>query len=367
MQTKRILSIILTLVMALGLLAIAPITASADSVVTVNAGELDDEIEVLQADYTAAQGTFPISLSGGAGGPYAVEKVDGNKKINFKFNQGVTNAGNIIVEPGLGVGFYPVTFLIRNDTKGNIDGDYFYYIIVITNSYDNAAIFGPEALTLLEGYEQQTTKKFSISGAPSPTLEVETGSAFIDWDEKEQRLVIKTTEQNGKTVGLTEGEYPVEFTATNVVDGETKTATHTFTLTVEVPIPPSITGPEALTLIEGYEATSSEAFAVAGHPAPVLTVTSSNESIVWNKDTGKLDIKAELPIGEYTVTFKAVNKNAVNKDVEALHTFTLTVAEEPSGNEEPEKGIFGTNAKWYGEWWHYVLFFLAFGFIWMWF
>ncbi|MCL2299953.1 MAG: InlB B-repeat-containing protein, partial [Firmicutes bacterium] len=30
------------------------------------------------------------------------------------------------------------------------------------------------------------------------------------------------------------------------------------------------------------------------------------------------------------------------------------------------KGIFGTNAKWYGAWWHYVLFFIGFGFIWMW-
>jgi len=31
------------------------------------------------------------------------------------------------------------------------------------------------------------------------------------------------------------------------------------------------------------------------------------------------------------------------------------------------KGIFGTNARWYGEWWHYLLFFIGFGFIWMWF
>ena len=30
------------------------------------------------------------------------------------------------------------------------------------------------------------------------------------------------------------------------------------------------------------------------------------------------------------------------------------------------KGIFGTNAKWYGAWWHYLLFFLGFGWIWMW-
>jgi hypothetical protein len=37
---------------------------------------------------------------------------------------------------------------------------------------------------------------------------------------------------------------------------------------------------------------------------------------------------------------------------------------------EPARGIFGTNARWDGQgnhWWHYLLFFLCFGFIWMWF
>jgi len=33
----------------------------------------------------------------------------------------------------------------------------------------------------------------------------------------------------------------------------------------------------------------------------------------------------------------------------------------------PDKGIFGTNPKWSGAWWHYLLFFFCFGFIWMWF
>jgi len=32
-----------------------------------------------------------------------------------------------------------------------------------------------------------------------------------------------------------------------------------------------------------------------------------------------------------------------------------------------QKGIFGTNPKWNGAWWHYLLFFFCFGFIWMWF
>jgi len=35
-------------------------------------------------------------------------------------------------------------------------------------------------------------------------------------------------------------------------------------------------------------------------------------------------------------------------------------------NPNPPKGIFGTNAR-YNQWWHYILFFLCFGFVWMWF
>jgi hypothetical protein len=44
----------------------------------------------------------------------------------------------------------------------------------------------------------------------------------------------------------------------------------------------------------------------------------------------------------------------------------LTVPNPPTP-PPPAKGIFGANAKWYGEWWHYLLFFLCFGFIWMFF
>jgi acetyl esterase/lipase len=41
-----------------------------------------------------------------------------------------------------------------------------------------------------------------------------------------------------------------------------------------------------------------------------------------------------------------------------------------TGVTQTAKGIFGTNPKWDGQgnhWWHYILFFLCFGFIWMWF
>ena len=47
-------------------------------------------------------------------------------------------------------------------------------------------------------------------------------------------------------------------------------------------------------------------------------------------------------------------------------TVTATYKDAGGGTSTPPKGIFGTNAKWYGEWWHYLLFFCCFGFIWMW-
>lgn len=53
----------------------------------------------------------------------------------------------------------------------------------------------------------------------------------------------------------------------------------------------------------------------------------------------------------------------------ASTTFTMpagTVTATAMYKDAP-KGIFGTNPKWNGAWWHYILFFLGFGFAWMWF
>jgi len=41
-------------------------------------------------------------------------------------------------------------------------------------------------------------------------------------------------------------------------------------------------------------------------------------------------------------------------------------APEPPDPPKPPRGIFGTNPR-YNQWWHYILFFIGFGFIWMWF
>jgi len=125
---------------------------------------------------------------------------------------------------------------------------------------------------------------------------------------------------------------------------------------------PGITGPAALTLTAGYAAQSTGAYTITGSPAPTVTINNNHGGkITWNAANQKLDIAAGLAAGTYAVTLKAAN--GVNPD--AAFTFTLTV--NAAGGGTPDKGIFGTNPKWYGAWWHYVLFFIGFGFLWMWF
>jgi len=49
-------------------------------------------------------------------------------------------------------------------------------------------------------------------------------------------------------------------------------------------------------------------------------------------------------------------------------TATTTTTTSPTTQPPPPAtGIFGTLPRWTGEWWHYLLFFIGFGFIWMWF
>jgi len=59
---------------------------------------------------------------------------------------------------------------------------------------------------------------------------------------------------------------------------------------------------------------------------------------------------------------KKYSRRTLNTASSAVATTTVSAA-------KPTPGIFGTNPKWDGKgshWWHYLLFFLCFGFIWMW-
>ena len=109
------------------------------------------------------------------------------------------------------------------------------------------------------------------------------------------------------------------------------------------------------------------------NPAPTYNVAVSGGTGGGSYTAGAtVTITAAVPGGkvfkEWTAT--GVTLTAAQKG-SASTSFTMPAgAVTLTASFEDAKGIFGTNAKWDGQgshWWHYLLFFLCFGFIWMWF
>lgn len=86
-------------------------------------------------------------------------------------------------------------------------------------------------------------------------------------------------------------------------------------------IAPTITGPAAMNVTEGYAATATQIYTVAGEPAPSVNFSTNNAKLSWNAASGTIGIAAGLPAGTYTATLTA--SNGVGPDV--VFTFTLTV------------------------------------------
>jgi len=96
----------------------------------------------------------------------------------------------------------------------------------------------------------------------------------------------------------------------------------TSTVWVKYRVPSGIAGPTALALTAGYAATSTGVYTVTGDPAPTVTKTAGDAKITWNNSTKKLDIAAGLGVGTYPVTLTANNGVSSN----ATASFTLTVS-----------------------------------------
>jgi len=188
---------------------------------------------------------------------------------------------------------------------------------------------GPMDMTLTEGYAATYTGAYTVTGVPPLKVEKTSGNAAITWNDATKTLDI--------AAGLAVGTYTAVLTASN---GIAQKATLTFTLTVKdkpaLANAPAITGPTAMTLAEGYAATSTGAYTVTGAPAPTVTKTSGNAAITWNDAAKTLDIAAGLAAGKYTVVLTAANGIAPD----ATLTFTLTV--NPAGGGK--KGFGGCDA-----------------------
>jgi len=96
--------------------------------------------------------------------------------------------------------------------------------------------------------------------------------------------------------------------------------------------------------------------------------------VVGGSGSGDYAAEAIVPISANVPSGKVFDKwsatiGTIANPTSASTTFTMPAgaATVTANFKDAPKGIFSTNPKWYGEWWHYLLFFLCFGFIWMWF
>ena len=189
----------------------------------------------------------------------------------------------------------------------------------------------------------------TVGAAYSQTLQA-TGTTPITWS----------------ATGLPTG---LSISAAGVISG-TPTAAGTFSVVITANNGVSPNGTKTLSL------------AVAAAPAaPAITTTSLPAGTVGAAYSQTLQATGTAPItwsatglpagltisaaGVISGTPTAVGTSSVvitaNNGVSPNGTKTLSLVINPA------KGIFGTNAKWFGAWWHYLLFFFCFGFIWMWF
>ena len=114
---------------------------------------------------------------------------------------------------------------------------------------------------------------------------------------------------------------------------------------------------------------------------PIATVNTDGTETAISQSANKTALNAKINEAEskvndaqYTDTSRAALRTAINSAKAVANNTNATQAEVDAAATElnnainglvKANGIFGTNAKWYGAWWHYILFFLCFGFIWM--
>jgi len=132
-------------------------------------------------------------------------------------------------------------------------------------------------------------------------------------------------------------------------------STHKYAKITPPPSAPTITGPTSLTLAQGYAATSTNAYTFTGYPAPTVTKTSGDAEITWNNATKKLDIAAGLAAGTYAASLRATN--GVSPDATLNFTLTVTAA------VQPPKTIPGTNRE--ANFINWILYIVFFGWLWM--
>ncbi len=249
----------------------------------------------------SATSTGIYTITGTA--PVMVTKTSGDASITWN---DITK--KLDIAEGLAAGSYTVELKASNGTEPDAT---LTFILTVGTASVAPGITGATAMSLTEGYAATSTGVYTITGTAPVTVTKKSGDASITWNDTTKKLDI--------AAGLAAGSYPVELKASNGTEAD---ATLIFTLTIGTASATlGITGPTAMSLTEGYAATSTEAYTVTGSALVIVTKTSGDASITWNDTTKKLDIAAGLAAGSYTVELSA--SNGIDTDVTL--TFLLTV------------------------------------------
>jgi len=304
MQTrKRILSILLTLALAAGLLAIAPITAhAATGMATINISTLggadaNNSADIATESYWEYQDLNKTLVFTTTGGNYTLTGTNGELMVFF--NSTATGA-NVILN---GV---------------NITGP---------NSNNALAFLSDCTVTLIGNNTLASNGNacFNASSNISCTITSSSGGSLT-------------------------------ATVATGTDNCLNTGSNTAII---------ITGNASVTAASAGWAIGigSTSIVKIGDNAK-LTLTGDANNYTFEKDGTATTHKWKLTNATLASGYELTD-DVIKVTVAAGQT--ATIEREPIAAPTPTKGIFCTNARWYGEWWHYVLFFLGFGFLWMWF
>jgi hypothetical protein len=219
------------------------------------------------------------------------------------------NAGKKLhVATGLAAGEYTVTITAAN-TEGSAN-----HTFTLTVLPDTVSFTGATSLELYAGYASTSTAAYTLSGQGAVVTQNTTCSGKINWNATTRALDIVS--------GLGVGTYLVTLTASNGYAPYNKTIN--FLLTVK-PVPPGITGPNSLTLSDGYETTYTQAYEITGTPAVNVTLTGvtngGGSKIFWETANSRIRVEQGLAPGSYTATLRAANA----ADTSAETTLTVTV------------------------------------------
>ena len=332
MQTKsrKFLSVLLALLMMAGVIAVAPITASAAGPIEVSTStELGEAID---------------------------SAVDGDI---IKLTSDITCSAN------LSFGFVSITIDLNGKTLTCADG------LEIEDGELLLADPNNGALNVRMG-DVDSTALYVVNGKAEVTSVSVTGDlmAAIGAGDGGEITVYGNVTCTGTTSGI--GAYAalnskITINGTLTVDSGFTYIRVEDTLKTQAQYEATSTYPY-LTYKGTHGSDTSYVYVKDASAFKAVTVTGGTGSGNY-LPSAAVAIVATVPAGQLFDKWTATGVTLTEaQKTNASTSFTMpNNAVSVTASFKDAKGIFGTKARWTGEWWHYLLFFACFGFIWMWF